>query len=95
MQSNQPDEKFWEIADSFVNLANQHLDHTGQGKVSAAMLYAAARFNSFVVASAAGSIEELKRDQEEALEYFTEQYRKMLRENLADHIEHFEANTKL
>lgn len=95
MQSNQPDEKFWEIADSFVNLANQHLDHIGQGKVSAAMLYAAARFNSFVVASAAGSVEELKRDQEEALEYFTEQYRKMLRENLADHIEHFEANTKL
>lgn len=94
MQSNQPDEEFWEIADSFVNLANQHLDHTGQEKVSAAMLYAAARFNSFVVASAAGGVEELKRDQKEALEYFTEQYRKMLRENLVDQIENSEKYNK-
>jgi hypothetical protein len=57
--------------------------------VSASLLYAAARFNSFNVASSARDVEELKQHKEEAIRYFTEQYRKALEENLDDYIDNF------
>jgi hypothetical protein len=58
--------------------------------VSASLLYAASRFNAFIVASNAIDAEEMRRDSERAVDYFTEQFRKMLSENLNDHIENFE-----
>lgn len=90
MTENTPDEEFWEVADSFVHLANQHLECVERGKVSAAFLYAAARFNAFVVAAAAKSSEGMAKDTGPALEYFTEQYGKMLRENLAEQVKNLD-----
>ena len=88
MTDTTPDNEFWELADAFVDLANRNCDETPRGKVSAAMLYAAARFNAFVVASSAKSREELSAQNEEAVAYFLLQYEKVLRENLGD----YEAN---
>lgn len=64
MTSQPPDERFWEIADSFINLANQHLDSVGRGKVRTALLYAPARFNSFVVSASTEIADELKREKD-------------------------------
>jgi hypothetical protein len=83
------DDKFWDRADSFINLANDYCDEISRGKVSSSLLYAAARFNAFIVAASAESKEELIGDKESAIEYFVEQYRKMLEENLDDSIEKF------
>lgn len=90
MSDDSPDEEFWEIADSFIHLANQHLERAGRGKVSAAFLYAVARFNAFLVAAEADSPEEMANDKSPALAYFTQQYKKILRENLDDNIKNFE-----
>jgi len=82
--------EFWERADQVIALANAQVKGTTIGKVSSSLLYAAARFNSFNVASSADGVDEMKKDKEEAIRYFTEQYKKMLTENLDDYIENFE-----
>jgi hypothetical protein len=81
---------FWDRADSFIDLANSYCENVETGKVSASLLYAAARFNASLVAGSAGSVNELKGDKEKAIAYFSEQYKKMLGENLQDYIENYE-----
>jgi len=85
-----PDKEFWELADAFIALANRSCAATPRGKVSAALLYAAARFNCFVVASCTASKEEFSATREERQAYFVSQFEKMLRENLADYEANFE-----
>ena len=83
-------EEFWKIADSFIHLANKHYEKEGDGKVGYAMLYAAARFNAFIVATTAGGKQEIADERDQATDYFSEQYRKMFAENLADYEENFD-----
>ena len=83
-------EQFWKIADSFINLANDLYEQESDGKVGYAMLYAAARFNAFIVASTAGDKAALAEEAPQAKEYFTEQYKKMFSENLEDYQSNFE-----
>ena len=86
--------EFWERADQIIELANKQVSGSEIGKVSSSLLYAAARFNSFNVASKADNVEEMKKDKEEAIKYFTEQYKKMLEENLDDYINNYEKYTE-
>ncbi len=83
-------EEFWKLADSFINLANDHYQKDGDGRVGYAMLYAAARFNAFIVATTAGDKAELAAEKDPATDYFTDQYRKMFSENLEDYHSNFE-----
>ncbi len=50
-EMDESSEAFWEIIDSFIDLANEHVKAGKGDSVSAAMSYAAARFNAFVVAA--------------------------------------------
>ncbi|MCE9583726.1 MAG: DUF3144 domain-containing protein [Planctomycetes bacterium] len=88
-----PDAKFWELADSFISLANKHTAQTPKSRVSATLLYAASRFNSFVASSAYRAKADLVADREKIVGYFVAQYEKMLRDNLADHEENFKPPT--
>ena len=85
--------EFWKRADQVIALANEQVKDSTIGKVSSSLLYAAARFNAFNVASSADDVEEMKRDKEEAIRYFTEQYKNMLIENIDDYIENFKKYT--
>jgi len=89
MSDNGVPQEFWDRADEVIAVANKQVGGESIGKVSSSLLYAAARFNSFNVANSADSAEDMKADKEEAIEYFTNQYRKMLEENLDDYIENF------
>lgn len=92
--SNEPvPPEFWERADKVIALANEQAKGSTIGKVSSSLLYAAARYASFNVASSANDVEEMKKDKEEAIKYFTEQYRKMLVENLDDYIDNYDKYT--
>ncbi len=90
MTKEKPDDGFWDRADSFIDLANSYCEKGEMGKVSASLLYAAARFNASVVACCAKSVDELKGDKKEAIKYFSGQYKKMLEENLEDYIANYE-----
>ncbi len=92
MSNDKPDTEFWERADEIIDLANKQCDNASNGKVSSSLLYAVARFNAFIVASSAKDAEDLKNDKEQAVKYFTEQYEKMLVENIDEHIKNFEKN---
>lgn len=83
------DPEFYDRADSFIHLANDHCRKTDRGKVSASFMYAVARFNSWVSACGFGSRDEMKRSKQETIEYFVKQYRAMLEENLDDTIKNF------
>lgn len=71
---------FHEVADEFINLANQMSEDWATPMLSAAFMYAAARFNAYH-AIAEGADRET---QERAIVYRCDQYRKMLEENLRE-----------
>ena len=74
-----PDRAFFDRADQFLGIANGQLGQTPPGQVSAAMMYATARFNAFVAQAQGlppGEVDE------ETVAYFRDEYEKMLRENL-------------
>jgi hypothetical protein len=84
------DKPFWDMADSFIELANTHLNAEKPSRVSASALFAASRFNAFVIAAAAGSKEQLVVEKEAAIAYFMNQYEAMLRENLDEHMARYD-----
>ena len=84
------DDEFYNRADEHINLSNQQLSNVQKGKVSASMMYAVARFNAWLSATGWDNREQMEESKEDTLDYFTNEYRKMLEENLDDYIENFE-----
>jgi hypothetical protein len=88
--SSNVDKDFFERAAAYIDVASQQATQANRGKVSASMMFATARFNAWVSASGTESGEDLAAVKQEALDYFLEEYRKMLEENLDEYIEHFD-----
>ena len=85
------DDQFYGRADAHIDLSNQQISpEIGHGKVSSSMMYAAARFNSWVSATGWRSSAEMAASKQETIDYFVDEYRKMLDENLQDYIDNFE-----
>ncbi len=90
MSDTDKDKEFYEMADAYIALANkQSNSKVHPGKVSATFLYAAARFNTFIVASGFESADDFASKKEEAMDYFMEEYKKMLDEHFADYQNNF------
>ena len=87
---NKSDADFWCVADSFVAHANAQADNTDRGVVSAGFAYSSARFNTFVIASQCGNKEAFEAEKAKAIEYYVEQYRLALTENVADYSANFD-----
>ena len=92
MSDNTEDKEFFDRADAIINLANSQCDGNAIGKVSSSLLFAAARFNAFIVASSAKDLEELKKEKMEAINYFKEQYEKVFIENMDEYIKNYDKN---
>jgi hypothetical protein len=88
------DKDFFKRTDAFIQVANGLCKENETGKVSASMLYAAARFNAFIVASSAKDKAEADRNKVEAIDYFTDQYRAMLLANMDDYINKYDEYMK-
>lgn len=73
-----------ELADQFIKLANDLAANESIEKVSAALLFAAARYNSF---EAASKSQNLTMDKPDVFNWFTKEYSRMLEFNLEEHIE--------
>ncbi len=84
------DKPFWEMADSFIQLANTHLGKEKPSRVSASALFATARFNAFVITAATENKAQLIAEKEAAIAYFMNQYESMLRENLDEHMARYD-----
>ena len=94
LNTNQEMEEFWKLVDSFIHLANEHCEASEREKVSSALVYAAARFNAFVVASNSYNEQEFADQRQEATEFFENQYSRMFQENLDDYENHYKQYTE-
>ncbi len=74
------EDDFRELADEFINLANELSEDWATPFLSAAFMYAAARYNAHFFALNDGREER----RAEAIEYYCDQYRKMLQECMAE-----------
>ena len=90
MDNTHKGKTFYELADAHIALANEHNQKADPGTVSATFLYAAARFNIFLVAANSASEDEFAGRKEDVMEYFVSEYKKMLEEHFVDYKEHFE-----
>jgi hypothetical protein len=90
MSDVQRDKPFYDMADAYIALANTQLSEAKPSRVSAAALFAAARFNAFVIAAAAENKAQLIAEKEAAIAYFMDQYEKMLRENIDEHLTRYD-----
>ena len=88
--SNTPPPEFWARADALINLANDQCENAHPNEVSASTMFASARFNAFILASSSDSAEHMKQERERALEYFTDQFRKMMESNLDEFAQNFD-----
>ena len=84
------DDNFYNRADEHIHLANRQLKNTTRGKVSASMMYSVARYNAWVSACGFKKGEDMNTAKKETIEYFVNEYRKMLEDNLTDYIDNFD-----
>jgi hypothetical protein len=85
------DRNFYNRANEFITLANKHCDGTiGINLVSGSFMFALSRFNAWVRATDFESGIEMRETRQETIDELVNQYRKMLEENLDDHITNFD-----
>jgi hypothetical protein len=84
------DEQFYERADAHINLSNDQMKETGLIKVNDSMMYALVRFNAWVSANGFDSAQEMSDERDAIIEYFSNQYRSMLEENVDNYIANFD-----
>jgi hypothetical protein len=70
--------EFLQLVDQFIHLANQLAEGGNDGEVSAAILFAAGRYNAFNFVSHNGS----EQDRHSAVEFYVSEYRKAIVSNL-------------
>jgi hypothetical protein len=71
--------EFLQLVDEFIHLANRLAETRNDGEVSAAILFAAGRYNAFNFITRGGS----DADQAQAEEFYVSEYRKALVSNIA------------
>ena len=70
--------EFLKLVDEFIDLANRLAEKVNDGEVSAAILFAAGRYNAFNFLSHNGA----EQDRPKAVEFYVSEYRKALVSNL-------------
>ena len=81
---------FFEIADQYINLANELAKTEGSANTGTALRYAAARYNTF---EASLSTDDLSKDQDKMIDMLCDDFREMLKVNMKDYIERMRQET--
>lgn len=69
------------MADKFIDLANEFTNTEQKERVGAAIMFAAARYNAFEAFSKSS---DLLRDRDDAISWYTREYKRMLEANIED-----------
>lgn len=85
MTDEELDAHFRQLVDLFIDQGNDLAEKSNAENVSLALLHAASRYNAYVVASHAETLDQYEQDIAGAKSYFQSQYTKMLDENLEDY----------
>ncbi|SDJ97041.1 MULTISPECIES: DUF3144 domain-containing protein [Ferrimonas] len=87
---------FYDRANAHIHLANDHNKDpkVEAGEVSASFMWGVARYNAWFGAAGFKTKEEMAVRKVEMMEYYIEEYRKMLEANMDDYIENFDRYMK-
>lgn len=85
MNQEERNTQFRQMADSFIDIANKHCDQIENTTVSSAQLFATARFCAFVVASRSKDLQDYEAEVDDALNFFSTEFNRMLTENLEEY----------
>ncbi|MCK5902931.1 MAG: DUF3144 domain-containing protein [Cocleimonas sp.] len=85
MTDTDTNKQFKQIADTYIDTANQHIENHDFNLVGSAFIYGSARFSAFIVASGSQDLEQYKANRDVALEHFVGQFKQMLEENLTSY----------
>lgn len=89
--SSTPDAAFFKRADAHIDLSNSQMGkEANSGQVSASMMFSLARFNAWLTAASSGNVIQMLDSKEEAIEYFVNEYKQMLEQNIDEYIENFD-----
>ncbi len=87
---------FFQRVDSIIEVANSQLtQETHVGKVGASLMYASARFSTSVSTIGFDNANEFAEEKSQIIEFYTNQFKQMLSDNLDDYIENFDKYTQL
>jgi hypothetical protein len=81
--------EFFEIADQYINLANELAKTEGSANAGTALRYAAARYNTF---EASLSTTDLAKEQDKMIDMLCDDFREMLKVNMKDYIQRIAQN---
>lgn len=90
MRDNNLDNSFYDRADEHISLSNAQLKDCDPGKVSASMMYATARFNTWLTAQGFNDGNEMRTFNKKNIQYFVAEYKKMLEQNMEEYAKNFE-----
>ncbi|EMR12031.1 hypothetical protein MPL1_12578 [Methylophaga lonarensis MPL] len=83
--------EFFDRADEFIKIANQHMQQGVEaGQVSAAFMYGLARYSAWFTASGWTNGQDMAKARDETVEFFVNEYRRMLELNMDDYIQNFD-----
>lgn len=90
MSDTQQENPFFDLADQFINLANELAKVEGSADVGTAMRYAAARYNTF---EASMSTADLAADEKKMTDMLCDDFREMLKVHMKDYIQRMRQKT--
>ncbi len=95
MSDQDQDTLLRELADSFINLANNHAEIQDKNIVNTALMYAASRFSAYVAASSARNLEDFVGRQAQGIEFFSSEFQRMLESNMKNYEKVFQPTEQL
>ncbi len=84
------EQAFWTLAEQMLELGNSKAQDIDPGVVSEAMMYASARFATFVMANSSESKEDFIADRSEYFKYLAGRFRDFLDDSFDDYSENYE-----
>ncbi len=93
-QESAADDAFWSLTDQFIAFANGQAATHDASVVNASFAFAAARFNTFLIATQCGTKENFETEKSAALDYFVNQYKIALAEHMKDYQAKFDTYIK-
>lgn len=95
-KSSKDSQSFFDRADQIITLANSQLSPTSHaGQVTASLTFAAARFAVSSASVGFFKSDDFAKEKSQIIQFYSEQYKQMLSDNIDNYVENFDEFTKL
>ena len=85
---------FFDRADAFIGMANEYCDRVEVGRVSSSFMFGMSRFTAWACANGFDSASAMKKERDEAVDYYVSQFRQMLSDNVDDYLKNYDSYMK-